>query len=97
MRLGLLRGPEALRLALHRFQAGVVVRELLRVGERDLAGHDRIIVRDIRLWIVRAVLELDIHSRAELLEIEPRPVDADRVTDAARLLGRRTASVTWTV
>jgi hypothetical protein len=33
------------------------------------------------------VLELDVHAGAELFEIETIPVDADRVADAAGLLG----------
>src|SRR5215472_13080310 len=82
-----LPGPLALGLGLHLLEPLVVVRELLHVRERDLPRDDRIVVGHVGLRVVAAVLELDVHARAELLEIEAVPVDADRVADLARLLG----------
>ena len=61
------------------------------MSERDLARDDRIVVSHVRLWIVRAVLELDVHAGPELLEVEAAPVDPDRVTDATGLLARGAA------
>ena len=45
----------------HLRKAGVVVRELIQVGPRDLRRHDDVIASDIRLRIARAVLELHVH------------------------------------
>src|SRR2546430_1914330 len=81
-------GPVALGLLLHSLEALVVVGELFHVRERDLAGGDRVVVGDVRLRVVGAVLELDVHAGAELLEVEAAPVDADRVADAPGLLAR---------
>ena len=81
-------GPVALGLLLHSLEALVVVGELFHVRERDLAGGDRVVVGDVRLRVVGAVLELDVHAGAELLEVEAAPVDADLVADAPRLLAR---------
>src|SRR5215467_6823298 len=83
-------------LGLHLGKAGVVVRELVQVGPRDLRRHDDVVVGDIRLRIARAMLELHVHSHPELLEIKRRgaPVDADpfrcRSHPARRSRGRRT-------
>jgi len=46
-----------------------------------VAGH-------VRLRIVGAVLELDVHAGTELLEVVAAPVDADRVADAPGLFSR---------
>jgi hypothetical protein len=51
-------------------------------------------VSDVRLRIVAAVLELDVHSRPELLEVEPAPVDSDLVAYAPRFLDRCSTSLT---
>jgi hypothetical protein len=76
-----------------------VVRELLHVRERDLAGEDRVVVGHVRLRIVGSVLELDVHAGPELLEVEATPIDADRVADSLgffsgspSLLGRVSSS-----
>jgi hypothetical protein len=58
------------------------------VREGDLPGDDRIVAGDVRLGVVAAVLELDVHPVTELLEIEAAPVDADLVADPLRLLDR---------
>ena len=78
--------PSRARPLLHPPEALVVVGELLHVRERDLAGEDRVVVGHVRLQVVGAVLELDVHAGTELLEIESAPVDPDRVADAAGLL-----------
>ena len=59
--------------------------------EGDLPRDDRIVVRDVGLRVVASVLELDVHSGSELLEIEAVPIDADCVADPPRLLRRRSA------
>src|SRR5579862_4598133 len=58
------------------------------MGKRDLRGDARIVSGDVRVEIAHAVLELDVHSCAELLDVESRglPVDADLLTDLAGLL-----------
>jgi hypothetical protein len=56
------------------------------VRERDLAGEDRIVAGHVRLGIMGAVLQLDVHPEAELLEIEAIPVDADRVANLSGAL-----------
>src|SRR5919201_1166361 len=89
--LGVLGGPLALGFGFHPLEPLVVVGEFLHVRQRDLAGEDRIVVGDVGLRVVAAVLELDVHTGAELLEIEAAPVDADRVADAPRLLERSCA------
>ena len=81
--------PEvALRLFLHLLEPRVVVRELVQMGERDLPGDDRVVAGDIGCRVVNAVLELDVHASAELVDIERRgrPVDADLLADAARVI-----------
>src|SRR5690242_14585717 len=81
-------GPVRLRLGLHLGEAGVVVRELVEVGPRDLRRHDDVIAGHVRFRIARAVLELDVHPHPELLEPGPRsvPVDADPLTRGTRLV-----------
>src|SRR5690349_24977531 len=81
-----LLAPLALGFVLHPREALVVVRELLHVSQRDLSRDDRIVVRDVRLRVVRPVLELDVHPGAELLEVEAAPVHADLVSNTARFL-----------
>src|ERR1700692_3138993 len=56
-----MRGPVGLGLGLHHRQAGVIVRELVEVRARDLRGPRDVVVGDVRLDILRAVLELDVH------------------------------------
>src|SRR5262249_35181476 len=74
---------------LHPLEPFVIVRELLHVRKRDLAGEDRVVMRDVGLRVVGAVLEFDVHAGAELVDVEAIPVDADRVADARCLLCRR--------
>src|SRR5512133_3994240 len=65
--------------------------------ERDRAGEDRVVVRQVRLRIVAAVLVLDVHAHPDLLEIEAISVDSDRVSDAPRPVWRRSAALSyWT-
>ena len=52
------------------------------------AGQDRIVAGYVRLRIVGAVLELDVHPEAKLLEVETAPVDSDLLADAPGLLAR---------
>src|SRR6266536_5965897 len=82
---GLLRGPAAFGFRLHALRALVVVGEFLHVRERDLSGQDRIVAGDVRLWIVRPMLELDVHAEAELLQVEAGPVGSDLVADTPGL------------
>jgi len=37
------------------------------VGERDLPGQHRVVVRHVRLGVARAVLELHVHAEPELV------------------------------
>jgi hypothetical protein len=78
-----------LRLGLHLGEAGVVIRELVQVGPRNLRRHDDVIASDIRLRITRAMLEFHVHPHPELLEIKRRgaPFDADPLTRGAGLIG----------
>src|SRR5947207_11864074 len=73
----------ALRVFLHLFEARVVVRELVQVRERDLAGGDGVIVGHVRLRVVEAVLQLDVHPGAELFDVErgTAPLDPDLLAD----------------
>jgi hypothetical protein len=59
------------------------------VRERDLAGDDRVVAGHVRLRVVRAVLELDVHAGPELFEVETAPVDSDRIAHVPGLRGRR--------
>src|SRR5689334_7167676 len=81
-----LAGP--VRLRLHLGKAGVVARELVEVGPRDLRRHDDVIAGHVRFRIARAMLELDVHPHPELLEPGPRsvPVDSDPLTRGTRLV-----------
>jgi hypothetical protein len=63
------------------------------VRERDLSRHDRVVVRDVGLGIVRSMLELDVHPPSELLEVEAAPVDADLVADTPGFLARRSSGL----
>jgi len=42
------------------------------MGKRNLPGHHRVAVSDVRQQIVETVLQLDIHAHSELLDIELR-------------------------
>src|SRR6185436_574353 len=92
-RSSLLGGPFAFRFLFHLLETFVVVRKLLHVRQCNLAGDDRVVSGDVRLRVVSAVLELDVHAVPELLEVEAVPVDTDRVSDASCLLSRRSASL----
>ena len=60
----------SLRLLLHPIKTGVVVGKLVQVGERDLSRDHGVIVGDIRQRIAETVLQLDVHSHPELLDVE---------------------------
>src|SRR6266516_7604411 len=77
----LLRGPVARSFLFHALEALVIVGELLHMRERDLSGQDRVVAGHVRLRIVGAVLELDVHPKAERLEVEVSPLDSDLVAD----------------
>src|SRR5262249_52611144 len=85
---GLLVRPVPLGLSLHPLETLVVVGELLHDRECELARGAPIVRCPVRLRVVRAVLELDVHACPELLEVEPVPVDADRIPYALGFLGR---------
>ena len=74
-------GPLTLGLAFHPLEPLVVVRELLHVRERDLAGDNRVILSNVGLPVVSSVLELDVHAGPELFKVEARRVHADRIAD----------------
>src|SRR5437763_1577681 len=78
----------ALRLLLHPFEPDVVVRKLVQVGERDLAGDERVVVGDVGEEVVEPVLELDLHASPELVDVEwrARPVDPDLLPNRSRLV-----------
>jgi hypothetical protein len=63
------------------------------MGPCDLSRHQLIVVGDVRLGIMRTVLEFDRQSKPELIEIElnARPVDSDRLADPASLCAREGA------
>src|SRR5512133_1686342 len=50
--------------------------------ERDLASDDRIVAGHIGLRVMAPVLVFDIHAGTKLLEVEPVPIDSDRVSHA---------------
>jgi hypothetical protein len=56
------------------------------VGERDLSGDEGIVVGDVGSEIGATVLELDVHSRSKLLDIEWSgvPIDSERLADSPR-------------
>ena len=64
------------------------------MGERDLACHDRIVLGHVREQVVQAVLQLDVHPSAELLDVERRraPVHTDFLAHATSLLSRELLS-----
>jgi hypothetical protein len=61
-----LLGPIPLGFPFHSPEALVVVRELLHVRERDLAGEGRAGSGDVGLRVARTMFELNIHAGAEL-------------------------------
>jgi len=76
------------RLRLHLPETGVVVRELLEVGEGDLACHGGVASGHVGLRVMQSVLQLDVHAVSELLHIEwaSVPVDADLGPDATSVI-----------
>src|SRR5450756_114297 len=99
-RMGVATSPELLlrhqvvgRLALQDGQAGVVVRELRQVGQRDLAGDDRVVPADVGLRVPGPMLELHAEPHPELLEVAPQRLEVDPELDrkGTRLKG----SVSW--
>ena len=85
------RSPVPGSLFFHALQALVVVGELLHVRERDLPGQDRVVPGHIGLRIVGAMLVLDVHAVAELLEVEAAPIDPDLVAYPPGFLARRSS------
>jgi hypothetical protein len=57
--------------------------------ERNLPSQDRVVACHVRLRVVGAVLVLDVHPEAELLQIEAIPVDPDFVAHPLRFGARR--------
>jgi hypothetical protein len=47
------------------------------VGERDLAGHDRVVTRHVCGLVVETVLQLHFHTFTELFDVEGRRVLVD--------------------
>ena len=78
------------RFALQDGQAGVVVRELRQVGQRDLAGDDRVVPADVGLRVPGPMLELHAEPHPELLEVAPQRLEVDPELDrkGTRLIGR---------
>ena len=56
------------------------------MGPGDLSGKGEVVVRDVSLWVLGAVLELNFKAATELLKIDLRPVYLQRRADVARLL-----------
>src|SRR5450759_5329331 len=69
----LARAPVVGRFALQDGQASVVVRELLKVGERDLCGDDRIVPGDVGLRVSEHVLELALQRH----DVDPKLIRED--------------------
>src|SRR5262249_45620960 len=89
----------ALGLLLHPLEPVVVVRELVQMRERDLAGDERVVVRDVGEQVVEAVLELDVHAAPELIDVERRrrPVDPDLLPDGPGLVLVEAACRHWSI
>jgi hypothetical protein len=64
------------------------------VGQGDLPGGDWIAVGDVRLRVVEAVFQFDVHSHPELLYVEAsvRPVDPDLFSNLPCLIGAEARS-----
>ena len=79
----------SLRLFFHLVEPGVVVCELVQVSQGDLAGEDRIIVRDIRAGVTPTVLQFHFEAHAELLDIKRAlaPIDTDRCAYPSSFIG----------
>jgi hypothetical protein len=54
------------------------------VCECNLAGQDRVVTGHVRLRVMGAMLELDVHAEAKLLQVKAVPVDPDLVANAPR-------------
>jgi len=82
--------PVGGRFALEDGQASVVVRKLVKVRERDLAGQVPVVPGDIRPRVYEPVFELDIQPHPELLEVAPEhlEVDPEFSRDGERLFAR---------
>lgn len=80
-----------LSLALHLREAGVVVGELVEIGEGDLADQDGIVSGHVRRRVAATVLQFDVHSHAELLHVETAPIDTEPIPDLFGLLGAEMA------
>ena len=58
---------------LHFFQTIVIVGKLVQMSQGNFAGNQRIVITDIGARIDRPVLQLNIHSPPELVNIKPVP------------------------
>jgi len=58
------------------------------MGERDLAGEKRIVVRDVGIRVTCSVLKIDVHTGPELLDAERTrgPVDAQVLSGGTRIV-----------
>src|SRR5690349_16407876 len=77
--------PEGFRLLFHLREPRVVVRELVQMGERDLAGEEQVVAGHVGRGIAPAVLQLHLHAAAEFLQVDAGPVDPELVAGLARL------------
>jgi len=70
----------------HPCESGVVVRELVDVGESDLSSDQRVVVGHVCGEIGATVLQLDVHSRSKLFDIEwgGVPIDPELLSNALR-------------
>ena len=79
----------AFRLFFHPFEARVVVRELVEMRKRNLPGDYWVVAGHVRGLVVKAVLELHVHSHSKLLDVEggSGPVDPDLLADLFSRVG----------
>jgi hypothetical protein len=61
--------PVRLGLSLHLREPRVVVTELVQVRPGDLAGRD-LVVDDVRRSVAATMLELDLETHSELLDVK---------------------------
>jgi hypothetical protein len=62
--------PVRLGLSLHLREPRVVVTELVQVRPGDLAGRDLVVVADVRRSVAATMLELDLETHSELLDVK---------------------------
>jgi hypothetical protein len=56
------------------------------VGQRDFAGHQRVIVSNVGPFINGAMLQFNTKAGAELFKIDPIPHDTQLLADCACLI-----------